>query len=52
MTKGFKNTTANYFNNYEGDAYRPIDNFYKKGYWKRCARKKYLRRLFKQLDKA
>lgn len=37
--------TERWHNYAEGDAGKPIDNFYKKGFWKRNDRKKYFRDL-------
>jgi len=40
--------TEKWHNWSEGDAGRPIDNYYKKGFWKRYDRKKYFRNVLKQ----
>lgn len=42
--------TEKYHNWDEGDAGKPIDNYYKKGWYKRFDRKKFFRNLFKKLD--
>lgn len=36
-------------NNYEGDCGKPIMNFFKKGFWKRRDRKKFIRNFLKQI---
>lgn len=46
-----KPKTDSYFNFWEGDCAKPIDNFYKKGSWKKYSRKKFFRNLFKTLNK-
>lgn len=33
----------------EGDAGKPINNYFKRGFWKRFDRKKFFRKLFKSL---
>ena len=38
--------TEKYHNWEEGDCGSPIENFFKKGFWKRVERKKFFRRLF------
>lgn len=43
--------TEKYHNWEEGDVRKPIENFFKKGFWKRYDRNKFFRKLFKILDK-
>jgi len=48
--------TSSYHNYSEGDCGSPIDRhgkhlyYYKKGFWKRNDRKKFIRKILKQLD--
>lgn len=54
--KVFRPKTASYHNYEEGDCGHPIDRdgsnkrFFAKGWWKRWDRKKFFRRLFKNVD--
>ena len=43
--------TEKYHNYQEGDCGSPIENYYKKGFWKRNDRKKYLKNIVKNIDK-
>lgn len=44
----FRPYTEKYNNWDEGDCRKPIDCFFKKGYWKRINRKKFLRNLSRE----
>lgn len=44
--------TESWHNNEEGDSGKPIESYYKKGFWKRFDRKKYLRKLANIKDKS
>lgn len=46
-----KPKTSRFHNYEEGDCGSPIDNYFKKKFWKRTDRKKYFKRLFKDVDK-
>lgn len=39
--------TEKYHNYQEGDVGAPIDNYYKKGFWKKFDRKKFIRKILK-----
>lgn len=43
--------TEKWHNWEEGDCGSPIDCYYKKGFWKRYDRKKYLKNILKEYDK-
>jgi hypothetical protein len=45
MKVAFRPKTERWFNYWEGDCGKPINNYYKKGFWKRYGRKKYFRNL-------
>lgn len=42
--------TEKYHNWQEGDVGAPIDNYYKKGWWKRYDRKRFFKKLLKSLN--
>jgi hypothetical protein len=45
-----KPKTDDMHNYAEGDCGSPIDNYFKKGFWKRFDRKRFFRNLFKKLE--
>ena len=42
--------TEKWHNYQEGDCGKPIDGFFKKGFWKKYDRKRFIKKLFKQAE--